>query len=88
MSDEKKVASEKRSIQPVTLTVTVEATKISEKGTFSGFTVKSVKGPNATCKATGYQRNGGGIYIQVETLEGVKILGEVASVAKKATKLF
>lgn len=86
MSEHK--AAEKRAIEPVTITVTVEATRISEKGTFSGFVIKSVKGPNKTAKAVSPPTTGGGIYIQVESLEGIKILGEAASKPKVTTKLF
>lgn len=87
MSDYK--AAEKRSIEPVTLTVTVEATRISEKGTFSGFIVKSVKGPNKTFKAVSPPKTGGGIYLMVESGEGIKFLTSGESTKPKtAVKLF
>lgn len=88
MSDYK--AAAKRSIEPVTITVTVEATRISEKGTFSGFVIKSVKGPNnKTLKAVSPHKSGGGIWLMVESDEGIKFLtsGEAAK-PKTAVKLF
>lgn len=67
-------ATLKRAIKPVTLTIVVEARKVSEKGTFSSFEVKSVKGPNGTFKAVSPPQSGGAIYLKVTSLEGLTIL--------------
>lgn len=87
MSEHKPTA--KRVITPVTITVTVEASRINENGTFSGFVVKSVKGPNGTCKAVSPPVSGGGLYLQVASLEGIKFLSDSSATApKEKAKLF
>ncbi len=80
----------KRSIKPVTITVTIEASRINENGTFSGFVVKSVKGGNSTVKAVCPPMGGGSIYLKVETLDGLTVLGDAdgTSATKAKTKLF
>jgi hypothetical protein len=86
MSDFK--AAAKRSIKPVTITVTVEATKLNENGTVAAFTVKSVKGPNETCKVSAPPRLGGGFFLRVESLKGIEFTSEADSAPKTKTKLF
>jgi hypothetical protein len=78
----------KRSIRPVTLTVTVEATRVNENGTFSGFVIKSAKGPNATFKAVSPPQGGGAIYLKVESLEGVSVQTGAEATAREKIKLF
>lgn len=66
----------KRRIRPVTLTVTVTASRINENGTFSGFEVVSAKGPNKTFKMSAPPQGGGSIYLKVESLEGLQMMEE------------
>ena len=63
----------KRAIAPVTITVKLVASRVNENGTFSGFTIESVKGPNATCKAVCPPQGGGSIFLKVESLEGITL---------------
>jgi hypothetical protein len=83
-------ATLKRSIKPVTFTVTVEARKVNENGTFSSFVFKGVKGPNSTAKAVSPPQAGGAIYLKVESLEGIEFDDDAASgiMAKIKAKLF
>lgn len=79
----------KRAIAPVSITVKLVASRINENGTFSGFTVESVKGPNGTCKAVCPPQGGGAIYLKTETLEGLMIREEGATgLAVEKKKLF
>jgi hypothetical protein len=79
----------KRAIAPVTITVKLVASRVNENGTFSGFVVESVKGPNGTCKAVCPPQGGGSVYIKVESLEGITILSDgAASTGQKKPKLF
>lgn len=71
---ENRTATVKRAIKPVTITLTVEVRKVNENGTFSGFEVKSIKGPNKTVKAVSPLMSGGAIYLKTESLEGLTIL--------------
>jgi len=87
MSDHK--ANPKRDITPVRLTVTVEARKISQKGTFSSFDIISVKGPNSSTKAVSHTKSGGAIYIQSPILDGIELAPEKDGKAKpEPTKLW
>ena len=81
-------ATRKRSIAPVTLTVTVEAKKVNENGTFSSFEVTSVKGPNSTIKAVCPPQGGGSIYIKTETFDGIEVLAGDSESATPKKKLF
>ena len=80
----------KKSIKPVTITVTLQASRINENGTFSGFVVQSVKGPNKTAKVAIPPMGGGAIYLKVESLEGVEVLAaaEAATASAPKVKLF
>jgi hypothetical protein len=76
----------KRAIAPVTITVKLVASRVNENGTFSGFVVESVKGPNATCKAVCPPQGGGSIYLKTETLEGITVRGDGTAEAKAEKK--
>jgi len=81
-------ATRKRSIQPVRLTVTVEANRINENGTFSSFDIISVKGGNKTARAVAPPQGGGSIYLKVSDLEGIEVLPENTKAEAVKTKLF
>lgn len=84
-----KATTLKKSIKPVTFTVTVEATKINENGTFSGLTVKSVKGPNETAKVSVPPMGGGSMFLKVDDLKGIVVLDDQPTKEPKvAKKLF
>jgi hypothetical protein len=81
----------KRSIKPVTITVTLSASRINENGTFSGFTIQKVTGPNKTAKAVCPPMGGGSIYLKVDSLEGLELLTTADTSSPTATakvKLF
>jgi hypothetical protein len=80
----------KRAIKPVTITLTVTASRVNENGTFSGFTVQKITGPNKTTRASMPPMGGGSIYLKVESLEGIEVLAaEAASpTATAKVKLF
>lgn len=82
-------ATLKRAIKPVTLTLTVEARRVNENGTFSGFEVKSAKGPNGTFKVVSPPQSGGAIYLKVTSLDGITILSDDGAAAPTGkVKLF
>ena len=82
-------ATTKRSIAPVRLTVTVEAKRINENGTFSSFDVVSVKGPNSSMKAVCPPQGGGSIYLKTQSLDNIELMPEEASKSGPVkTKLF
>lgn len=79
----------KKGIRPVTITLTVEASRVNENGTFSQFVTKSIKGPNDTIKASFPPMGGGSIYLRVESLEGIEVIkGEAKKAAHEPKKLF
>lgn len=78
----------KRAIAPVSITVKLVASRVNENGTFSGFVVESVKGPNSTVKAVCPPQGGGSIYIKTETLEGLSIREESSTDVRSQKKLF
>lgn len=88
MADNTRKTTVKRSIKPVTITLTVEASRINENGTFSQFVVKSLKGPNGTIKASFPPMGGGSIYLKVEDLENITVLEGTQKAATVAKKLF
>lgn len=69
-------ATVKKSIKPVTLTVTLVAKKVNENGTFSSFEVQSVKGSmkNSTLRVSTPPQGGGAIYLKVDSLEGLEMI--------------
>lgn len=80
-------ATIKRNIKPVTFTITVEARKVNENGTFSSFEVKKVAGPNSTAKVVSPPQAGGAIYLKVDSLDNIEMLADTVVAAPKA-KLF
>lgn len=82
-------ATLKKAIKPVTLTIVVEARKVNENGTFSGFEVKSAKGPNGTFKVVSPPQSGGAIYLKVTSLDSLVILSDDGGAAPTGkVKLF
>lgn len=81
----------KRSINPVTITLVVEATKINESGTLLGFTLKKI---NKGLKMSAPPQGGGSIYIRLDDGvspkdAGIEIMAEgTAKVVTKERKLF
>lgn len=79
----------KRSIKPVSFTLVVEATRVNENGTFSGLTVKSVKGPNDSATVSIPPKLGGAVYFKVSDLSGITVLEDSPKgEAKIVKKLF
>jgi hypothetical protein len=78
----------KRRIKATTLTVVVKATRVNENGTFSGFEVVSVKGPNKTFKVSAPPQGGGSLYLKVESLEGLEVIADDVTVTSDKKKLF
>jgi len=81
-------ATVKRAIKPVKLTVTVTASRVNENGTFSGFVVESVKGPNGSMKVACPPMGGGSIYIKTESLENLSFIDEAKAATTEKKKLF
>lgn len=78
----------KRSIEPVTLTVELTATRINENGTLSGITAKVVKQPikGNEFKTSVPPMAGGAIYIKALSLDGLKIVAEDGGQKEQAPK--
>jgi hypothetical protein len=80
----------KKSINPITLTITLEATRINESGTLLGFTVtKMPKG----FKLSAPPQGGGALYIRLEdgvTLQeaGIQLLDTAEKAPVASRKLF
>ena len=82
------IATVKRGIKVVELTVKVKATRINENGTFSGFEVVSASGPNKTFKVVAPPQGGGAIYLKVESLDNITISEGIAPEKTEKKKLF
>lgn len=79
----------KADIKPVKLVVTLEATKVNTHGTFSGFNVVSVEGPNKNCGATAPNyRQPHLLRFYTNSQSGIEVLSKDAPVAKSAKKVF
>lgn len=81
----------KKAIKPVTINLTLTASRINENGTFSGFVVQKITGPNKTIKAAMPPMGGGSIYLKVESLEDIVVLDNAEGTSPTATakvKLF
>lgn len=83
-------ATMKRSIKPVTFTITVTAKKINENGTFSAFEIQSVKGSakNSTFRVVAPPQAGGALYIKCDTLDGLELVAEGMTATAAKVKLF
>lgn len=76
-------------VKPLTITVTLTASRVNENGTFLGWTVDKVASgdkdiPAASLKVSAPPSGGGALYIKSETFEGVKI--KDASTPKEETE--
>jgi hypothetical protein len=83
-------ATIKKNIKPITITLTVQVSKVNENGTFSGLIIEKVVGPKGTnLKAVAPPQGGGSIYLKTYDLDGITVLedGATAATAKKV-KLF
>jgi hypothetical protein len=92
---DKPEAAPKRSIRPLTFVVEVTATRVSDKGTFSGLqAVKLIKAPaKVNALAMSPPMAGGAIYVRLDMdrespLDGVTIIDKDENVAKGPRKLF
>jgi hypothetical protein len=76
-------ATVKKSIKPVTITVTLVAKKVNENGTFSSFEVQSVKGSmkNSTLRVATPPQGGGAIYLKVDSLEGLEMIERTTQIS-------
>lgn len=87
-------ASRKVRIAPVTFVIEVTADKVSEKGTFSGLSIKSVKSSvkelQGQLRVAAPVQGGGAMYLKTESLKGLDVQGEVGATPTKAAtvKLF
>jgi hypothetical protein len=83
-------ATLKKSIKPVTFTITVVAKKVNENGTFSAFEVQSVKSnvKNSTFRVVAPPQAGGALYLKCDTLEGLELMAEGTVATGPKTKLF
>lgn len=88
MSENTRKATKKRPIETVSITVTLEANRINENGTFSSFKVKSVKGPAGIAVAIPPQ-GGGSIFLKTDSLEGIQFrTDDSGAEVKEKKKLF
>lgn len=78
----------KRAIAPAKVTIVVTATKVNENGTLLGWQIEKVSGPK-TVKAVSHPASGGAIWVKVETLDGLTVLGDPSETpATPKKKLF
>lgn len=80
----------KVAIKPITIVVEMTVEKVSEKGTFSGIKVTSVKSDvkelAGHLRAAVPPQGGGAMYVITDSLKGLNVLGEVGKVAKPEVK--
>jgi hypothetical protein len=83
-------ATLKKSIKPVTFTITVVAKKVNENGTFSSLEVQGVKGTvkHSTFRVVAPPQAGGAMYIKCDSLEGLELVAEGAVATANKAKLF
>lgn len=91
MSNDNPVAARKVNIAPITFVIEVTAERVSEKGTFSGLKVSSIKSTvkdlAGHLKVSCPPQGGGSMYIRTDSMKGVKVLGETEAKAEPK-KLF
>lgn len=75
----------KKRIQAIQVTLTVTFDKVNENGTLSGATIVSAKGVKGV-HAVAAEQGGGAIWVKLDTLDGVKVLGDMANATKPALK--
>lgn len=83
-------ATVKKSIKPVTFTITVVAKKVNENGTFSNLEIQGIKGnvKNSTFRVVAPPQAGGAMYIKCDSLEGLELLTEAMAATGTKAKLF
>ena len=89
-------ATPKQTIAPITFVIEVTAERISQKGTFSGLKVQSVKAKDNTelsklIKVASPFQSGGAMYLQVTALDALRFLkakGEAGDTKKETLKLW
>lgn len=83
-------ATVKKSIKPVTFTLTVVAKKVNENGTFSAFEIQGVKSnvKNSTFRVVAPPQAGGALYIKCDTLDGLELVLDGATPTGPKAKLF
>lgn len=83
-------ATLKKSIKPVTFTITVVAKKVNENGTFSNLEIQGIKGnvKNSTFRVVAPPQAGGAMYIKCDSLEGLELLTEAMATTANKVKLF
>lgn len=83
-------ATLKKSIKPVTFTITVVAKKVNENGTFSNLEIQGVKSnaKNSTFRVVAPPQAGGAMYLKCDSLEGLELLAEGTVSTSPKAKLF
>lgn len=83
-------ATVKKSIKPVTFTITVTAKKVNENGTFSNLEIQGVKSnvKNSTFRVVAPPQAGGAMYLKCDSLEGLELLAEGVVATGPKAKLF
>jgi len=83
-------ATLKKSIKPVTFTITVVAKKVNENGTFSSLEIQGVKGnvKNSTFRVVAPPQAGGAMYIKCDNLDGLELVADGATSTATKSKLF
>ena len=83
-------ATVKKSIKPVSFTITLVAKKVNENGTFSAFEIQGIKSnaKNGTFRVVAPPQAGGAMYIKCDTLEGLELVTDATSAPAAKVKLF
>ena len=90
--DNENIAARKVNIKPITFVIEITAEKVSDKGTFSGIKITSIKSSikdlQGHLKVAVPPRGGGAMYLRTDTLDGIKVTSEETEAAKPQVKLF